>query len=68
MCNLQFSTGIDKKKGPHDEAGDGEDGNDSIFKSCSVEHRRQPVSDEDTDSKFEKLADILIISDGIYSK
>ena len=29
MCNLQFSTGTDKKKGPHDEAGDGEDGNDS---------------------------------------
>ena len=28
MCNLQFSTGTDKKKGPHDEAGDGEDGND----------------------------------------
>ena len=40
----------------------------NIFKSCSVEHRRQPVSDEDIDSKFEKLEDILIIYDGIYSK
>ena len=29
MCNIQFSTGKDKKKGTHDEAGDGEDGNDS---------------------------------------
>ena len=40
----------------------------NIFKSCSVKHRKQPVSDEDIYSKFEKLADILIISDGIYSK
>ena len=40
----------------------------NIFKSCSVEHIRQPVSDEDIDSKFEKLADILIVADGIYSK
>ena len=40
----------------------------NIFKSCSMEPRRQPVSDEDIDSKFEKLADILIIADGIYSK
>ena len=29
MCNLQFSTGTDKNKGPHNEADDGEDGNDS---------------------------------------
>ena len=29
MCNLKFSTGTYKKKGPHDEAGDGEDDNDS---------------------------------------
>ena len=29
MCNLQFSTETDKKKVPHDEAGDGEYGNGS---------------------------------------
>ena len=29
MCNIQFSTGTDKKKVPHDKAVDDEDGNDS---------------------------------------
>ena len=31
MCNLQFSTGTYKKKGPHDEAGDGEYDNSCAY-------------------------------------